>query len=152
MTQKNEERVSEEQAGDDGGGLLTQVQGLAPAFDNVWRISESRNPICGLVMNLKLELPGDLFDLQFSETEFAARVRELAILELVRVKRIHEHEAKQMLGLERCQLVEKMKAVGIAPTEEVFAGIQSELTKAIDSKRAREAGKSIKNAAPKRRG
>ena len=103
-------------------------------------------------MNLKLELPGDLFDSQFSETEFAARVRELAILELVRVKRIHEHEAKQMLGLERWQLVEKMKAVGIAPTEEVFAGIQSELTKAIDSKRAREAGKSIKNAAPKRRG
>ena len=104
------------------------------------------------MMNLKLELPGDLFDLQFSETEFAARVRELAILELVRVKRIHEHEAKQMLGLERWQLVEKMKAVGIAPTEEVFAGIQGELTKAIDSKRAREADKSIKNAAPKRRG
>ena len=92
-------------------------------------------------MNLKLDLPEDIFDAQFPEAVFAARIRELAILELVRVKRIHEHEAKQMLGLERWELVEKMKAVGIAPTEEVFAGIQSELTKAIDSKRARDAGK-----------
>jgi hypothetical protein len=110
-------------------------------------------------MNLKLDLPADIFDAQFPEPDFAARVRELAILELVRVKRIHEHEAKQVLGLERWELVEKMKAVGIAPTEEVFAGIQSELTKAIDSKRARDAGKptgraapSDKRATPKRRG
>ncbi len=103
-------------------------------------------------MNLKLDLPEDLFDAQFREADFAARVRELAILELVRVKRIHEHEAKQLLGLERWELVEKMKAVGISPTEDVFAGIQSELTKAIDSKRARDAGKPIKNATPKRRG
>ena len=103
-------------------------------------------------MNLKLDLPEDIFDAQFPEAVFAARIRELAILELVRIKRIHENEAKQMLGLERWELVEKMKAVGIAPTEDVFAGIQSELTKAIDSKRARDAGVPIKNAAPKRRG
>jgi len=90
-------------------------------------------------MNLKLELPDDIFDAQFPEPDFAARVRELAILELVRAKKIHEHEAKAMLGLERWQLVEKMKAVGIAPTEDVFAGIQSELKKAIDAKRARGA-------------
>jgi hypothetical protein len=57
-----------------------------------------------------------------------------------------------MLGLERWELVEKMKAVGIAPTEDVFAGIQSELTKAIDLKRARDSGKPNKSAAPKRRG
>jgi len=101
-------------------------------------------------MNLKLDLPEELFDAQFPEADFAARVRELAILELVRVKRIHEHEAKQMLGLERWELVEKMKAVGIAPTEEVFAGIQSELTKAIDSKRARDAGKPDRRGAKKR--
>ena len=88
-------------------------------------------------MNLKLDIPEDVFDAKFPEPDFAARVRELAILELVRVKKIHEHEAKAMLGLERWQLVEKMKAVGIAPTEDVFAGIQSELKKAIDAKRAR---------------
>jgi hypothetical protein len=88
-------------------------------------------------MNLKLDIPDDVFDAQFSESDFVARVRELAILELVRMKKIHEHEAKQMLGLERWQLVEKMKAVGIAPTEDVFADIQSELKKAIDSKQAR---------------
>jgi DNA-binding NtrC family response regulator len=88
-------------------------------------------------MNLKLELPDEIFDARFPEPEFQARVRELAILELVRAKKIHEHEAKAILGLERWQLVEKMKAVGIAPTEDVFADIQSELKKAIESKRAR---------------
>jgi hypothetical protein len=90
-------------------------------------------------MNIKLELPDDLFDAQFSRTDFGARVRELAILELVRVKRLHEHEAKTMLGLERWELVEKMKAAGIAPTEDVFARIRGDLQKAIDSKRARAA-------------
>jgi hypothetical protein len=88
-------------------------------------------------VNLKLDLPDDLFDAQFPESDFAARVRELAILELVRVKRLHEHEAKQMLALERYELVDRMKAAGIAPTEDVFDEIKSELTKAIDSKRAR---------------
>ena len=91
-------------------------------------------------MNIKLELPDDVFDAQFSKTEFGVRVRELAILELVRVKRLHEHEAKTMLGLERWELVEKMKAAGIAPTEDVFAGIRGDLQKAIEAKRAR-AGK-----------
>ncbi len=92
-------------------------------------------------MKLELDLPEDVFDEKYPETDFMARVRELAILELVRVKKIHEHEAKSILGLERWQLVEKMKAVGIAPTEEVFADIQNELTKAINSKRARAADK-----------
>jgi hypothetical protein len=30
--------TAEEKAGDDGAGLLTQVQGLAPAFDNTFLI------------------------------------------------------------------------------------------------------------------
>ena len=88
-------------------------------------------------MNLKLDLPSDLFDGQYSEADFAARVRELAIIELLRAKRIHEHEAKEMLGLERWELVAKMKAAGVAPTEDVFAGIQDELKHAIASKRER---------------
>jgi hypothetical protein len=92
-------------------------------------------------MNLKLDLPDDIFDAQLTESVFAARIRELAILELVRVKRLHEHEAKQMLALERWELVERMKAAGIAPTEDVFADIQGELKKAIDAKRARGAAK-----------
>ena len=49
--------------------------------------------------------------------------------------------SKEMLALERYELVERMKAVGIAPTEDVFAEIKGELTKAIDSKRAQRAGK-----------
>ena len=97
-----------------------------------------------MILNLKLDLPDDIFDAQFTEPNLAARVRELAILELVRVKRLHEHEAKTMLNLERHELVERMKAAGIAPTEDVFAEIKGELTRAIDSKRAR-----IKSAKPK---
>jgi hypothetical protein len=88
-----------------------------------------------MIVKLKLDLPDDLFDAQFSESEFSARVRELAILELVRRKRLHEHEAKSMLGLERHELVERMKAIGIAPTEDVFAEIRNELTRAIDARR-----------------
>ncbi|HWJ41035.1 MAG TPA: hypothetical protein VNT29_07870 [Candidatus Limnocylindrales bacterium] len=90
-----------------------------------------------MILNLKLDLPDDIFDANLTESNFAARVRELAILELVRMKRLHEHEAKTMLALERYELVDRMKAAGIAPTEDVFAEIKGELTKAIDSKRAR---------------
>jgi hypothetical protein len=89
-----------------------------------------------MIVNFKIDFPDDLFDTQFTESIFAARVRELAILELVRLKRLHEHEAKEMLSLERHELVKRMKAAGIAPTEDVFAEIKGELTKAIDSKRA----------------
>jgi hypothetical protein len=88
-------------------------------------------------MNLKLDLPTDLFDGQYSEDAFAARMRELAILELVRAKRLHEHEAKELLGIERWELVAKMKAAGVAPTEDLFAGIQDELKQAIAARRDR---------------
>ncbi len=91
-------------------------------------------------MQLKLDLPGDVFDAEFTEDAFAARVRELAILELVRVKRLHEHEAQAMLGVERWELVERMKAAGIAPTEDVFAEITGELKTAIAARRARTKG------------
>jgi hypothetical protein len=89
-----------------------------------------------MILNLKLDLPDDIFDAKLTESDFTARVRELAILELVRLKRLHEHEAKEMLALERYELVDRMKAAGIAPTEDLFAEIKGELTKAIDSKRA----------------
>ena len=89
-----------------------------------------------MIVNFNIDLPDDLFDAQFTESVFAARVRELAILELVRLKRLHEHEAKEMLSLERHELVERMKAAGIAPTEDLFAEIKGDLNKAIDSKRA----------------
>jgi hypothetical protein len=89
-----------------------------------------------MILNLKLDLPDDIFDANLTESDFTARVRELAILELVRQRRLHEHEAKEMLALERYELVERMKAAGIAPTEDLFAEIKGELNKAIDSKRA----------------
>jgi hypothetical protein len=88
-----------------------------------------------MILNLKLDLPDDIFDSNLTESDFTARVRELAILELVRQRRLHEHEAKEMLALERYELVERMKAAGIAPTEDLFAEIKGELNKAIDSKR-----------------
>jgi hypothetical protein len=89
-----------------------------------------------MILNLKIELPDDIFDPKLTESDFTARVRELAILELVRLKRLHEHEAKEMLALERYELVDRMKAAGIAPTEDLFAEIKGELTRAIDSKRS----------------
>jgi citrate lyase beta subunit len=90
-------------------------------------------------MQIKIVLPTDVFDAQFTEAQFRDRVRELAILELVRVKRLHEHEAQEMLGITRWQLVERMKAAGIQPTEEVFGNIRDELNKAIGTRRGRVA-------------
>jgi hypothetical protein len=45
-------------------------------------------------MEIKVDLPVDIFDDNFKEQDFAARVRELAILELIRAKRLHEHVAQ----------------------------------------------------------
>jgi hypothetical protein len=95
-------------------------------------------------MDFKIDLPSDVFDAQFPEAQFRDRLRELAILELVRVKRLHEHEAQEMLQITRWQLVERMKAAGIAPTEEVFGGIRDELNRAIDSRGKRGNGTSEK--------
>ncbi|MGH8674676.1 MAG: hypothetical protein ACREVG_10230 [Burkholderiales bacterium] len=94
-------------------------------------------------MKIEVELPVDLFDAQFSEEAFAPRARELLILELVRVKRLHEHEAQTLLDIDRHELVRRMEAAGITPTEKEFATIRSELQNAIASKR--------KGAAPARK-
>jgi DNA-binding NtrC family response regulator len=85
-------------------------------------------------MELKLDIPADVFDAEFTEAAFRQRIRELAILELVRLKRLHEHEAQAMLGIERWELVEKMKACGITPTENTFEQIKGELDKAIQAR------------------
>lgn len=83
------------------------------------------------MLEIKLDLPDDLFDNSFTGPAFAARVRELAILELVRVKRMHEHEAQNMLGIQRWELVERMEAAGITPTEKLFERLKGELGEAI---------------------
>ncbi len=90
-------------------------------------------------MEIKLDLPEGVFDREWSEADFVSRVRELAILELLRVRRLHEHEAQRMLGLERWELVERMQAVGIAPTERAFGELKDELEAAIATARARRA-------------
>ena len=88
-------------------------------------------------MDIKLELPSDLFDGDFTEAAFSRRVWELAVLELVRVRRLHEHEAQAMLGIGRWELVERIKAVGITPTEEIFEELRGELEKAIKARERR---------------
>jgi hypothetical protein len=85
-------------------------------------------------MDLKLDIPADIFDAEFSFAAFGARMRELAILELVRVKRMHEHEALELLGIERLELLEKMRACGIVPTENAFEQIKGELDRAIKTR------------------
>ncbi len=85
-------------------------------------------------MEITLDLPADLFDAEFTEAAFKERVRELAILELVRKRRMHEHEAQAALGISRWELVERMKAGGIVPTENAFAEIRDELDRAISAR------------------
>jgi hypothetical protein len=86
-------------------------------------------------MRIDLDIPAGVFDDQFPETDLTARVRKFAVLELLRVRRLHEHEAQRMLGLERWELIEMMELAGIAPTEKVFSQIQDELTRAIARQR-----------------
>ena len=87
-------------------------------------------------VEIQLDLPADIFDDDFREEDFRARVRELAILELVRLKRLHEHEAQRMLGVERWELVERMERAGITPTEKVFDQLKHELGDAIAARRS----------------
>ena len=86
------------------------------------------------MIDLKLDIPADIFDAEFRLAAFSDRMRELAILELVRVKRMHEHEALELLGLERRELLDRMKACGIVPTENAFEQIKGELEKAIEAR------------------
>src|ERR1700722_9628079 len=111
------------------------------AIDIAGMIVESRNQPAHAYANakvsmidLKLDIPADIFDAEFSLAAFSDRMREVAILELVRSKRMHEHEALDLLGLERRELLEKMKACGIVPTENAFAEIKGELEKAIKTR------------------
>jgi len=83
------------------------------------------------MISLEIDIPADIFDTEFPLPRFRERMRELAILELVRIKRMHEHEALELLGLERRELIEKMRACGIVPTENAFEEIKGELDKAI---------------------
>jgi hypothetical protein len=47
---------------------------------------------------------------------------------------MHEHEALELLRIERRELLEKMKAHGIVPTENAFEQIKGELEKAIKTR------------------
>jgi hypothetical protein len=95
-------------------------------------------------MKLELDLPADLFDAQYTADAFRDRVRELAVLELVRVKRLHEHEAQALLAIDRHELVARMRAAGIEPTESEFAAITRELDSAIAARRGPRARDSDK--------
>ncbi|MGH8012862.1 MAG: UPF0175 family protein [Candidatus Binataceae bacterium] len=91
-------------------------------------------------MEIKLDLAQDIFDEQFPEAEFVARVREFAVMELLRSKRLHEHEAQRMLGIARWELVERMERAGITPTEQVFDELKDQLGRAIAARRNRPEG------------
>jgi Uncharacterised protein family (UPF0175) len=82
-------------------------------------------------MRIELELPANVFDDQFPAAEFSVRMRELAVIELLRARHLHEHEAQQMLGLERWELVALMERAGITPAEKVFDQLKDELGQAI---------------------
>lgn len=92
-------------------------------------------------MKITLDLPSDVFDDAFPEAVFADRVRQSALLALVDARRLHEHEAARMLGLERWELVERMQAAGMRPTEAVFEEIRADLGEAIAKRNARKTGR-----------
>jgi lactoylglutathione lyase len=95
-----------------------------------------------ITLDLPQDLPIDVFDAGFPEEAFAARVRECAIFALVDARRLHEHEAQRMLGLERWELVERMEALGMRPTEKVFDEIRGQLGRAIAARgMARQQGR-----------
>lgn len=89
-------------------------------------------------MNISLELPVELFDDGFTAAAFEARVREFAVIELLRHKRLHEHEAARILAVERWELIEMMERAGIVPTEKEFDKIKGELGIAVASIKARD--------------
>jgi len=96
---------------------------------------------------MRLDIPAELFDDDFTAAAFKACAREFAVLDLMRAKRIHEHEAARMLAIERWELVERMERPGIVPTEKEYDQIKGELGNAIASMNAR----SRKAAAPRRK-
>ena len=102
---------------------------------------------CGQAVDIRIDIPADLFDDGFTAAAFEARVREFAVMELIRAKRLHEHEAARMLALERWELVERMERAGIVPTEKEFDQIKGELGDAIASMKAR----SRRSGAPRRK-
>jgi hypothetical protein len=89
------------------------------------------------MIEIRLELPNEFFDDDFTAAAFEARVREFAVIELIRAKRLHEHEAARMLAIERWELVERMERAGIVPTEKEFDQIKGELGDAIASMKTR---------------
>jgi hypothetical protein len=82
-------------------------------------------------MRIELGLPADVLDAQFTTAELNSPVLEFAVIELLRAKRLHEHEAQRLLGLERWELLVLMERAGIVATEKVFDQIQNELNQAI---------------------
>lgn len=88
-------------------------------------------------MRIEIDIPADLFDGQFRAEDFAARVREFAVLELIRARRLHEHDAARILGLERWDLAALMEHAGIVPTEKQFDEIKGELGRLVAARGAR---------------
>jgi hypothetical protein len=85
-------------------------------------------------MKIVLDIPAELFDDDFTAAAFEARVAEFAVIELVRAKRLHEHEAARMLEIDRWDLLDKMERAGILTTETEFDRIKGELGEAIEAK------------------
>jgi lactoylglutathione lyase len=92
-------------------------------------------------VKISLDLPSGVFDDAFPESAFADRIRQWALLALVDARRLHEHEAARILGLERWELIERMQAAGMRPTEAVFEEIRAHLGEAIAARNARDIGR-----------
>jgi hypothetical protein len=98
---------------------------------------QSVRRFCRQAVEIRLDIPAGLFDDDFTAAAFAARVREFAVMELMRAGRLHEHDAARMLALERWELIERMERAGIVSPEKEFKQIKGELNDAIASMKSR---------------
>lgn len=88
-------------------------------------------------MKITLDIPVEVFDDDFTAAAFEARVREFAIIELIRAKRLHEHEAARILEIDRWDLIDKMEQAEIVATQKEFDQIKGDLGAAIEAKSRR---------------
>jgi hypothetical protein len=127
---------------------LALIGFVVTSFDLPRAISEIQR---GPVVEIKIETPAEIFDEGFPGAALEARVSELAIMELLRAKRLYEHDAAQIFAVKRWEVVEKIKRAGIVPAEREFDQIKGELGKAIASSTVRGVKSGARPGGPRRK-
>ena len=84
-------------------------------------------------VKVEVEEPDDVFDREYAEAAFGAGGRELAILELVRLRAAARAQGFAASRNRALGIAWQNEAGGIAPTEQIFSSIKSELQGAVEA-------------------